>query len=335
MLRNYFKIADRSLFRNKNFSFINIGGLTIGMTSAILILLWVQNEVSHDRFHKNLGRLYEVWSNDNINGTIRSLRNTPEIMAPTLKKDYPEIEEVTRLRWTRNLLSVNEEKKLLSTGAVVDPGFLSMFSFPLVKGNKQTVFRDPHGMVITQKLAKKIFDDSDPVGKVIQMGNSQNYTVTGVLQDLPKNTQFDFIEYLVSYELETFQGNIDKDWSDISISTFVLLNPNSTAERLNAKLENIIPQHTNGAQKTQEFLYPVSQLWLYSQFDNGKATGGRISLVRTFVIIAIFILLIACINFMNLSTARSEKRAKEVGIRKVVGAREENHWSSNFCANPL
>ena len=335
MLRNYFIIATRRLLRNKNFSFINIGGLMIGMTSATLILLWVQNEVSHDRFHKNLGRLYEVWSNDNVNGTIRSLRNTPEIMAPALKKDYPEVEEVTRLRWTRNLLAANEDQKLLSTGAVVDPGFLSMFSFPLVKGNKRTAFKDPHGLVITEKLGKKLFDDADPMGKLVRMGNSQNYTVTGVLKDLPNNTQFDFIEYLASYELETLQGNIDKDWSDISISTFVLLKPNTTAETLNAKLKNIIPGHTNGAQKTQEFLYPVSQLWLYSQFDNGKVTGGRISLVRTFIIIAIFILLIACINFMNLSTARSEQRAKEVGIRKVVGARRESLMFQFLCESIL
>src|SRR5215470_10476069 len=129
MLRNYFKIAARRLFRNKNFSFINIGGLMIGMASAMLILLWVQNEASHDRFHKNLDRLYEVWSNDKIEGPIRSLTSTPEIMAPSLKKDYPEIEDVTRLRWTRNLLAVRDDKKLLSTGAVVDRGFLTMFSF--------------------------------------------------------------------------------------------------------------------------------------------------------------------------------------------------------------
>jgi ABC-type antimicrobial peptide transport system permease subunit len=331
MLRNYFKIAARRLFQNKNFSFINIGGLMIGMASAMLILLWVQNEVSHDRFHKNLHRLYEVWSNDKIEGSIRSLTNTPEIMAPTLKKDYPEIEDVTRLRWTRNLLAVGDDKKLLSTGAVVDRGFLNMFSFPLVKGNKQTVMSDPHAMVITQKLAKKLFDDEEPVGQVVRMGNSQNYTVAGVLKDLPNNTQFDFIEYLISYDLETQQGNIDKDWSDISISTFVSLKPNTTAEQVNAKIKDIIPQHTNFSQKTQEFLYPVSQLWLYSQFENGKVSGGRISLVRTFVIIAIFILLIACINFMNLSTARSEKRAKEVGIRKVVGAQTKSLIFQFLC----
>src|SRR5882724_7611481 len=127
MLRNYFKVALRNLLRNKGFSIINISGLAIGMASAILILLWIQNEISYDRFHAKGDRLYQVWSNDKIDGTIRSLTNTPEIMAPALKKDYPEIEDVTRISWTRNLISANGDKNLLSTGAVVDPVFLSMF----------------------------------------------------------------------------------------------------------------------------------------------------------------------------------------------------------------
>lgn len=320
MFRNNCKIAFRNLLRNKAFSSINISGLAIGMASALLIFLWIQNEMSHDRFHEKIDRLYQVWSNDKINGSIRSLYNTPEIMAPALKTDYPEIEEVTRVRWTRNLLAANDEKKLLSTGAIVDPGFLTMFSFPLLEGDSKTVFKDPHAIVITQKLAKKLFRGADPAGKIVRMGNAENFTVSGVLKDLPNNTQFDFIEYLVSYELQTAQGNIDKDWSNISISTFVLLKPNSKADQLNTKLKNIIPAHTNGSQKTEEFVYPVSKLWLYSNFENGRAVGGRIERVRIFAVIAVFILLIACINFMNLSTARSEKRAKEVGIRKVVGA---------------
>lgn len=320
MFQNNFKIAFRNLLRNKAFSIINISGLAIGMASAILILLWVQNEMSHDRFHEKNDRLYQVWSNDKINGTIRSLTYTPEIMAPSLKTDFPEIEEVSRVRWTKNLLTVNGDKKLLSIGAVVDPGFLTMFSFPLLEGNREAVFNDPHSIVITRKLAKKLFGDADPTGKIVRMGNTENFTVSGILKDLPNNTQFDFIEYLLGYELQTQQGNIDKDWTNISIPTFVLLKPNSKAEQLNDKLKAIISNHTNGAQKTEEFIYPVSKLWLYSNFVNGKAVGGRIERVKTFSIIAVFILLIACINFMNLSTAKSEKRAKEVGIRKVAGA---------------
>jgi putative ABC transport system permease protein len=137
MFGNYFKIAWRNLVRSKTFSIINISGLAIGMAGAMLILLWIQNELSVDRFHARLERLYEVWSNDKIDGTVRSLTYTPEIMAPSLKKDYPEIEKVTRVGWTRNLFSVNEGKKLMSTGNVVDPDFLAMFSFPLLSGMQQ------------------------------------------------------------------------------------------------------------------------------------------------------------------------------------------------------
>ncbi|HET7003127.1 MAG TPA: ABC transporter permease, partial [Puia sp.] len=321
MTNNLFKNAIRNIRRNKGFSILNIGGLAIGMASAMVILLWVQNEISFDRFHTKINRLYEVWSNDKINGSIRSMTYTPEIMAPALKKDYPEVEEVTRVSWTRNLLSDNGEKKLMSTGAVVDPGFLIMFDFPLLSGSTGSVLRDPHSIVLTQQLAKTLFNTEDVVGKTIRMGNSDNLIVTGVLKDFPANTQFNWIEYLCPYAENTQSGRIDSNWGDFSIPTFILLKPNSSPGLVNNKIKNIVAEHTGGYQKTEEFLYPVKQLWLYSQFENGKATGGRIQFVRLFSIIAFFILLIACINFMNLSTANSEKRAKEVGIRKVAGAR--------------
>ncbi|RFS24958.1 ABC transporter permease [Chitinophaga silvatica] len=321
MIKNYLNLAFRNIWRNKGFSFINISGLIIGMASALLILLWVHNELSYDRFHSKQDRLYQVWSNDTINGKVRSMTFTPEIMAPTLKIDYPEIEGVSRVRWTRNLLSLNTpDKKLLSTGAIVDQDFLSMFSFPLQFGNIKNVLSDPNSIVLTQQLATKLFKNENPIGKTVVMGNSQNYIVTGILKNLPNNTQFNFIEYLTSYDKETLSGNIDKDWSNFSVSTYVLLNPNTSEETINNKLKTIIHQHTSNVEKTEEFLYPVSQLWLYDKFENGKAVGGRIETIRVFILIAVFILLIACINFMNLSTARSEKRAREVGVRKVIGA---------------
>lgn len=320
MIRNFLKVAVRNLLRNKALAFINISGLAIGMASAMIILLWVKQQVSYDRFHTKLDRLHQVWSNDLINGSIRSMTFTPEIMAPTLKKDYPEVEGVTRVSWTRNLLSDGAEKKLESTGFVVDPDFLTMFSFPLLDGNINSALNDPHSIVITEKLSKKLFNNDNPIGKTIRMGNATNYTVTGLLKNLPSNTQFNYIEYLASYIGKTLANEVDKEWGNFSISTFVLLKPGSSPEKLSAKIKDIVSEHTSGTQKTQEFLYPVSQLWLYNQFENGKPVGGNIDFVRMFSTIAAFILLIACINFMNLSTARSEKRAKEVGIRKVAGA---------------
>ncbi len=316
MLKNYFKITFRNLLRNKSFSIINISGLAIGMASAILILLWIQNEVSHDRFHAKIDRLYEVWSNDKINGSIRSMQATPEIMAPSLKKNYPEVEAATRVNYTRNLLATLSDKKIESTGAVVDPDFLTMFSFPLQKGNLNTALNELNSIILTPKLAKAFLGNEDPIGKTIKMGNSTNFIVTGLLKEIPNNTELGFFDYLVPYDQKT----VDKDWSNFSIPTYVLLKPGASADALTAKIKNIVAAHTNGFQKTQEFLYPFSKVWLYSEFENGKAVSGRIGTVRTFTLIAIFILLIACINFMNLSTARSEKRAKEVGIRKVIGA---------------
>ncbi|MEP6948474.1 MAG: ABC transporter permease [Ginsengibacter sp.] len=326
MLKNFFKVAFRNLLWNKVFSIINISGLAIGMASSILIFLWIQNEVSYDRFHKNGERLYEVWSNDVIDNTVRSLVNTPEIMAPVLKTEVPEIEQVSRISEDPNSLLAVGDQTLNAKGNIVDSDFLGMFSFPLIKGNIQTALSDPYSILLTEALAKKIFGNdrnnySDAIGKIIKIDNRANYKVTGILKDLPNNTQFNF-EYLMSYE--SVKGNIDSDWTDISIRTFVLLRPNASFKAADSKIKNVVVKYSGGRAKTTEFLYPVNKLRLYSNFENGKVTGGRIERVKIFGIIAVFILLIACINFMNLSTARSEKRAREVGIRKVIGAQKKS-----------
>ncbi len=321
MIKNFFKVAFRNLFRNKGFSIINISGLVIGMASAILILLWIQNEVSYDRFYKDQDRLYEVWGHDNYNGQIQSGTPTPEIMAPILKNDVPQIDMVSRCDWGNDLLFAFGEKSLKTHGNLVDPDFLSIFSFPLLSGDVKTVLNDPYSLVLTEKMAKKIFGNENPVGKVLRIDNQENYKVTGVLKDLPNNTGFDF-EWLMSYAYKTMKGYIDSDWTDVSIRTFVKIKPNTTFDAANEKIKNVVVQHSGGRSKTTEFLYPVDKLRLYSNFENGVPVGGLITRVKIFSIIAGLILLIACINFMNLSTARSEKRAKEVGIRKVVGARK-------------
>jgi ABC-type antimicrobial peptide transport system permease subunit len=288
------------------------------MASAVLILLWIQNEMSYDRFHANTDRLYEVWGNDTVDGAIISAVATPEIMQPALKKDVPEIEKAARISWGEDYLFQVGEKSLKPHGNTVDPDFLSMFSFPLLKGNLNAL-DDPYSVVLTESLAKKLFGDEDPMGKSITIQRSQAHIVTGVLKDLPYNTQFKF-DYLMSYAYKTARKMIDDDWTNLSLRTFVMLRPNASFTTANNKIKNIIVQHSGGKAQTTEFLYPMSLLRLYSDFENGKPVGGLISTVKTFAIIAAFILLIACINFMNLSTARSEKRAKEVGIRKVAGA---------------
>ena len=322
MLKNFFKISYRNLLRNKGFSFINISGLAVGMASAILILLWIQNEVSYDQFHANKDRIYEAWNKATFSGKLQCWNTTPKILARTLEHDMPEVERAVRVNWpTPNLFSIGE-KRLTPTGNIVDSGFLQMFSFPLLKGNPATALNDLHSIVLTEKLAKTLFGNDDPMGKVIKLDNKENFTVTGVLKDLPNNTRFSF-DYLLSWSYLRKTGGDDSSWGNNSTRTYVMLKPNATLASVAPKVKVLKRKYSNEDPTWEMFLYPISKWRLYSSFTNGVEDGrGQIELVRMFGIIAAFILLIACINFMNLSTARSEKRAKEVGIRKVVGAQK-------------
>ena len=168
MLKNYFKIAFRNLWRSKGFSIINISGLAIGMASATLILLWIQSEISFDRFHANQSRLYQAWNKGTFNNKVACWNTTPKILGPTLKKDYPEVEKTTRVNWDQNFLFSIGEKRMTVQGTMVDPDFLSMFTFPLVKGNAADALKNVYSIVITQKLSKKLFGSEDPIGKVLQ-----------------------------------------------------------------------------------------------------------------------------------------------------------------------
>lgn len=321
MIRNYFKIALRNLLRNKTFSIINISGLAIGMASAILILMWVQNELSYDNFYANKDRLYQTWYSWQTNTGIRSANVTTKMLAPALKKDYPEIEKATRFFWSESFLFTVGEKKMNVTGNMVDPDFLTMFGFPFLKGDMNTALNSPSDIVITEKLSRKLFGNEDAMGKSIKIDQKYNFKVTAVMKDLPANTQFDF-EYLLPWSHMKTTGQDDSCWGCGSTRNYVLLKPNTNITAVNAKIKDIIVRHTDPNATTKAFLYPVSRLRLYSNFENGVSTGGKIRTVRVFSLIAVFILLIACINFMNMSTARSEKRAKEVGIRKVAGAKK-------------
>src|SRR5215213_7745944 len=322
MLKNYLKIALRNLFRNKAFSAINISGLAIGMASAILILLWIQNEISYDQFHEKKNRIYEAWNRAHFSGKLQCWATTPKVLARTIERDIPEIEHSVRVNWPSNYLFSIGEKRLTVQGNIVDSNFLQVFSFPLVKGNSKLALMDMHNIVLTEKLAKKLFGNDEAMGKVIKIDNKDNFTVTGIAKDIPNNTRFNF-EYLMPWSYLRLQRGDDKSWGNNSTKTYVLLKPNASFASANEKIRKIKVRYDSTEDKRWEmFLYPMSKWRLYSRFKDGYEYGGRIEFVRMFGIIAVFILLIACINFMNLSTARSEKRAREVGIRKVVGAQK-------------
>jgi putative ABC transport system permease protein len=323
MIKNFFTIAYRNILRNKSFSVINISGLAISMASAMLILLWVHNEMSYDNFYKNSSRLYQCWNRNKGNDGINCWNVTPKPLSAALKKDYPEVEQATRVFWDEAFLFTVSEKKMNVTGNMVDPEFLTMFQFPFIKGDMNTALSHPGDIVITQKLSRKLFGDEDAMGKTVKVDNKYFFTVSAVMKDLPNNTQFDF-EYLLPWSHVKTTNQDDSCWGCNSTRNYVLLKPNTRIAALNAKIKYVVKNHTEPGVTVQTFLYPVSKLRLYANFENGIPSGGKIEMVRIFVLIAACILLIACINFMNMSTARSEKRAKEVGIRKVVGAQKKS-----------
>lgn len=323
MFSNYLKIAWRNLLRSKGFSFLNITGLAIGMAAAALIVIWLQSEISMDRFHANAARIYNVYNVDKNDGILNSWNTTPKVMAKTISQDFPEVEMAVRVNWRMSLLFTVGEKKLKAFGNFVDSGFLQMFSFPLVQGNPKTALGNSYSVVITQGLAKKLFGTDKAMGKNIVIDNAKTFTVSGVLKDLPNNTTFDF-EYLLPWSVFRAQGGDDEYWSNNSTNTYMMLKKGATLASIAPKIKTLRSRYDKESPNMQTLLYPLERSYLYGQFDNGVESGGRIETVRLFGVIAVFILLIACINFMNLSTARSEKRAKEVGIRKVAGAEKKS-----------
>ncbi|WP_136468267.1 ABC transporter permease [Flagellimonas onchidii] len=318
MIKNYLKIAWRNLLKNRTFTLLNVVGLSAGLAITALIFLWASFELGFDHFHQKIDRIYEVQNQYDINGEILNWADTPKILGPTLSENYPEIEHAVRYSWDMHFLFSKGEKRLQPMGNIVDPEFLKVFDFPLVSGNIDSALEGVNSVVLTQALAKKLFGDTDPMGQTITIDNNTVFTVTGVLKDLPNNTAFSF-EFLMPWKYLIQLGWDDTNWSNHNIKTYVLLKEGVTGTELTEKIKNIRAIHDKNAPDMLTYLYPFSKTHLYATFENGVETGGRIEMIRLFALIGLFVLIIACINFMNLSTAKSEKRAKEVGIRKVVG----------------
>jgi len=326
MLQNYFKTAWRNLGKSKMHSFINIAGLSIGMAVAILIGLWMYDELSFDKSFKNYNRIAQVIQNVSNNGEVQTWRGVPYPLADELRKNYGGDFKhiVMSIDWGEHLLNCNE-KKLKQTGAFFEKDAPEMFSLKMVNGTQS--LSDPASILLSQSAAKAWFGNEDPLNKMIKIDDRPAVKVTGVYKDFPKNSTFSGLDFISTWD---FLYNNDEGlrtmqdpWRPNFVSLFVELNDNAdfakASERIrDAKLKRVNPQLQK--KKPALFLHPMSDWHLYSEFKNGVNTGGAIQYVWMFGIIGAFVLLLACINFMNLSTARSEKRAKEVGIRKTVGS---------------
>ncbi|MEX6689624.1 ABC transporter permease [Danxiaibacter flavus] len=326
MFKNYFKTAWRNLAKNKVYSFLNILGLAIGMSVAMLIGLWVQHELSYDSFNVNREHIAMVMKKTLFNNEKGTQAGISLPLYDELKTNYPEVKRITRLDWGGNHSLMVGDKKLSSKGHFADPDFLRMFTFPLVEGQADLVLKDPYSIVLTQSLSKSLFGDADPVGKFIKLDNQHNVKVTGVLKDVPKNSSIEF-DFLLPYELnvltDSFVKNSKGQWQNNFLQNFVQLNDGVTVEAFSRKIAPIIQQKSKDKKEGTLFVHPMKKGHLYSEFKDWINIGGTIEYVKLFAVIGIFVLIIACINFMNLSTARSEKRAKEVAIRKTVGSQRK------------
>ncbi len=330
MFKNYFKTAWRNLINNKVYSALNILGLATGMAVALIIGLWVYYQFSYDRFLPGYQQAYSVKFKYNNNGEIDVGSATCLPLAETLKKDIPGIRYATQTDWMGPHSLVVGDKKLYSGGAMAGSDFLKIFRYPLLKGNVDVVLKDPYSIVLNETTAKALFGNEDPVNKIVRIDNSHDLKVTGVLRDVPSNSTLQF-NYIVpfSYYFQNYDWvkNDVANWNDNSFQTFVALQPNVSYAQIEPKLKTIAKKYGGDFYKTvnaELFMQPLKDWHLYTDFKNGIAVGGFIDYVKMFSIIGLLVLIIACINFMNLSTARSEKRAREVGIRKAVGSQRKS-----------
>jgi len=321
MIRNFIKTMWRSLVKNRTYSFLNIGGLAIGIACASLIFLWVEDEVNFDSNNAKKDRLYIVRENQKYDTYVFTHSSTPGVMGPVMQAELPGIANTCRASENEtSLLFASGDKSVLASGKYVEPSLFSMFTLPFVQGNAGSAFSQLHSLVITEKTAIKFFgNDKNIIGKNLRVDNKQDYVVTGVLKDLPANSSLQF-EWLMPFKIYYDQSPWLHSWGNNSLSTYVELKPGVSPQTLNKVLYNYIEKR-EPTSITHLFLFSMNNWHLYDQFDSGKMTGGgMIENVHLFTLIAWIIIFIACINFMNLATARSEKRAREVGVRKVLGA---------------
>lgn len=318
MFSNYLKIALRNIKRQKVYSIINISGLAIGMTCTILILLYVQYELSYDKFHENTDRIYRVIQRADRSGQMVYRPAVVQAIGPGLVYDDPEVIKAVRLERAQDLSVKYNDKCFIESGFFyTDSTVFDIFNFPLVKGNPKNALVNPYSIVITEDMAQKYFGDEDPIDKILTIDNNREFKVTGVAKNVPPNSHLKF-NFLASVSPSDFDPN---RWVGFCY-TYILLSKDYSPDELEKKLPDFILR--NRGEEAQKILtlclQPLTDIHLHSNMEFEIEPNGDINVVRIFTIIAFLILIIACINFMNLSTARSAKRGEEVGLRKIVGA---------------